>query len=66
MHIDLSANVSPDSQLVLVLCQEEATQESLSQRAAGPSCARMSDDQNEPFSTDKNKNVKKKNPQNVR
>lgn len=49
MHTDVSARVSPDSRLVLVLHQEEATQESLSPHAAGPSCATTSDDQNEPF-----------------
>lgn len=49
MHTDVSARVSPDSRLVLVLHQVEATQESLSPHAAGPSCATTSDDQNEPF-----------------
>ena len=49
MHTDVSADVSPDSHLVLVSYLKEATQESLSPHAAGPSCARMSDDQNEPF-----------------
>lgn len=42
------ANVSPDSRLSASR-QEEATQECPSPSSAGPSCARLSDDQNEPF-----------------
>ena len=62
-HTDVSAGVSPDSRLVLVLYQEEATQESLSPHAAGPSCARTSDDQNEPFFTQTHKKKKISNPE---
>lgn len=43
-----SADVSPDSQSSLAGCLGAATRVSLSPRAAGPSCATMSDDRTEP------------------
>ena len=43
--------LSPQTPSLSALCQRLATQESLSPLATGPSCARLTDDQNEPFFT---------------
>lgn len=55
VHIDVPANLSPDSHLSSALWQEEATRESPSPHAAGPSCARMWGDQNGPSFTAREK-----------
>lgn len=46
--------ISPDSQSIFLLC-EEVARESLRPHAAGPSCARMKDDQTAPFPPPKQK-----------
>lgn len=48
-HCDVElADVSPQSHSPSALCLAEATLASPGRRAAGPSCAKTSDDQNEP------------------